>query len=96
MEASGVALIWIIPAAAALLTLAAILAGLLLPAPADPLTGQYFSAAFREQAAAYQQARLAVSLLRQLISFGFTGAVVVAAMRYWQTAPPPSLAAAAG
>ena len=96
MGASGAALIWIIPAAAALLTLAAILAGLLLPPPADPLAGQYFSAAFREEAAAYQQARLTVSLLRQLISFGFTGAAVWAAMRYWETAPPPSLAVAAG
>ena len=35
---------------------------LLLPPPADPLAGQYFSAAFREEAAAYQQARLTVSL----------------------------------
>ncbi|MEW5785456.1 MAG: M48 family metallopeptidase, partial [Bacillota bacterium] len=90
-----VTVVWVILAAAALSTLAAVLAGLLSPVSTDPLTRQYFSRAFLERAAAYQRVSLTVYLLRRLVSLAFLTALVTAAMRYWRAAPPVALPRAA-
>lgn len=88
--------IWIILGAAALVYMLLVIAGMLADSPGDALEGRYFSEHFLSRAAAYQRAGLTISLLRQALSLLFLGIVVYAALRYWQAALHPPLAAAAG
>lgn len=88
--------VWAVLAAAALLYLGTVLAGMLAASP--PIAGEElnFSEPFIGRSAAYQQAGLAVFLLQQFFTLLFLAAVLLIALRYFRAAPQPSLAAASG
>lgn len=88
--------LWALLGTAALLYLGALFAGLQAVPPAGDAVEQYFSEPFLSRAAAYQKAGLTLSLLQQVLYLLFLAAVTSVAMRYFRTAPQPSLAAAAG
>ncbi len=87
---------WIILGAAAVAYMLLILYGMLAYSPGDDPGKIYFSSHFLARAAAYQRAGLTLSLLRLALSLLFLAAAACAALRHFQAALRPSLAAAAG
>ncbi len=88
--------VWAALAAASLLYLGIVLAGMLMAPPAGSGEELNFSEPFLSRAAAYQQAGLVIFMLQQILILIFLAAVLCIAMRHFQAAPRPSLAAAAG
>ena len=77
--------VWFVLGTAALLLLAAVLAGALLKSSSGSEALQYFEQNFLTRAAAYQRSAVLVSVARQLI---FWGALSAAAAVVWKQFPP--------